>query len=184
MKNVISRFILSDSKQIERASAFWNMMFSGINALQSAVMLLMVTRLCGPEEGGTFSLAYATAQLMYVVGTYSVRTFHVTDTQYIYSSRSYVRVRIVTGTIMAATSLAFCLLRGYGTVKAGVIFAACAYKLAEVAEDLDHGELQRHGRLDVAGREGTLRICLTDFLFFVIYAHISNQSLWADEADD
>lgn len=170
MKDFISRLIFGNGKQIEGKAVFWSMAFSMLDAVQSAIMLLAVTRLCGPETGGVFAIAYATAQLMYAVGTYSVRTFQATDTQYIYSYERYARARVVTGAGMAVASVAFCFLRSYGAAKTGVVLVACAYKLVEVAEDLDHGELQRRGRLDVAGRVGTLRIGLNDLAFFTVLA--------------
>lgn len=72
---------LDNGRDIPCKATLWSMAFIMIDALQSAVMLLAVTRLCGAETGGVFAIAYATAQLMYAVGTYYVRTFHATDTQ-------------------------------------------------------------------------------------------------------
>lgn len=168
MEQMLLYLIFGNGRDIPRKAVLWSMAFSMVDAVQSAVMLLAVTRLCGAEVGGVFAIAYATAQLMYAVGTYSVRTFHATDTQGVYSYHSYARARAVTCVGMAVASVAFCLLRGYGAAKTGVVLLACAYKLVEVVEDLDHGELQRLGRLDVAGRVGTLRIVLNDILFFSV----------------
>lgn len=174
MKRIITPLVLGNGKQIERKSAFWNMMFSGINALQSAVMLLMVTRICGAETGGIFAIAYTTSQLMYMVGGYSFRNFHATDTNNIYTYLDYGRARVVTCCGMAAASTLYCLLRQYDSGKSAVVLAACGYRLIEAVEDLDHGELQRKGRLDVAGREGTLRILLCDALFLLLLLVIKN----------
>lgn len=166
--------LLSKGKSMEKKAVFWNMTFSGINALQSAVMLLMVTRLCGAEEGGVFAIAYTTSQLMYMVGGYSFRNFHVTDTNNIYTYLDYSRARIMTCCGMAVASVLYCLLRQYDPGKSAVVLVACAYRLVEVAEDLDHGELQRNGRLDIAGWEGTLRILLCDVTFLLLLLTTSN----------
>lgn len=137
-------------------------------ALQSAIMMMAVTRLCGVEDGGIFSIAYTTAQLMYAVGCYSSRTFQATDTGHVYSYADYSHARVVTCVGMAAASLIYCILRQYDVAKAGAVLVACAYKLIEVVEDLDHGELQREGRLDIAGRVGTFRVLLNDAIFFAV----------------
>lgn len=168
MKQMFSYLIFGNGRDISRKAAFWNMTFSLIDAVQSAVMMLVVTRLCGVEVGGVFAIAYTTAQLMYLVGSYSVRNFQATDTQFIYSYQGYAWARTMTCIGMVVASVAFCLLRGYSAEKAGIVLAACLYKLVEVVEDLDHGELQRRGRLDIGGRVGTLRICLNDVAFIMI----------------
>lgn len=174
MNKIITSLFIGDGKQIERRSAFWNMMFSGINALQSAIMLLMVTRLCGAEAGGIFAIAYTTSQLMYTVGSYSFRNFHATDTNNVYTYCDYRRARVMTCCGMVMTSVLYCLLRQYDPKKSAVVLAACAYRLIEAVEDLDHGELQRRGHLDVAGREGTLRILICDALFLWLLLVVRN----------
>lgn len=166
---------MTDSdRQRQRKAVFWNMMLSGINALQSAVMLLMVTQLCGSEEGGVFAIAYATSQLMYTVGSYSFRTFHATDTDTVYLYRDYSRARVVTCCTMAVVSVLYCLFQQYDPEKSALVLAACAYRLIEAVEDLNHGELQRRGYLDVAGRGGTLRILLCDAMFLLLLLATKN----------
>lgn len=150
------------------------MTFSGINALQSAVMLLIVTRLCGAAAGGVFAIAYTTSQLMYMVGNYSFRNFHATDTNMAYLYRDYSRARVATCCAMAIVSALYCLFRQYDLAKTGIVLAACTYRLIEAVEDLDHGELQRRGYLDVAGREGTLRLLLCDGMFLLLLLAMRN----------
>lgn len=168
MKNTVSNLIFGNGKYIEKKSVFWNMTLSILSAIQSAIMLMLVTRLCGTEIGGIFSISYTTSQLMYYIGSYSCRVFHSTDTCYTYSYRDYSHARLVTCAMMIVVSIMFCLLKQYSMHKVAITLAACGYKLVEAIEDLDHGELQRVGRLDIAGRIGTFRIFLTDIVFFII----------------
>ena len=168
MRSNISYLVFGNGKHIDSKSLFWNMTFSVTNALQSAIMLLIVTRVCGIKDGGIFSIAYATSQLMYTVGGYSTRTFQATDTRYVYSYRDYSNARFVTCLGMMITASVYCAIRQYDLEKTEIVFAACIYKLIEAIEDLDHGELQREGRLDIAGRIGTFRIVLNDLTFFAI----------------
>lgn len=168
MKRIIVHLIFGDGKHIERKSSWWNMTFSVANALQSAVMMLMVMWVCGVEDSGMFSIAYAASQLMYTVGGYSTRTFQATDIRYIYSYKDYSSARVMTCIGMMATGAAYCGIRQYDMMRTEIVLAACVYKLIEAAEDLDHGELQREGRLDIAGRIGTCRIALSDLVFFAV----------------
>ena len=45
----------------------------------SFLYLLVVTRVCGAQLAGFYSLSYATAQLLLQVGRYGVRTYQATD---------------------------------------------------------------------------------------------------------
>lgn len=168
VKKAFRQLILGNGRCRQRKAAFWNMSNSGINALQSAVMLLMVTRLCGAESGGVFAIAYTTSQLMYTVGSYSFRNFHATDTSTVYLYSDYKHTRIVTCSGMAVASVLYCLFQQYDPEKAALVLTTCAYRLFGTVEDLDHGELQRKGYLDIAGREGTFRILLCDVVFLLL----------------
>lgn len=150
-----------DSKSIEniaKKSIFWNMTFSVLLALQSAVILMIVTRVIGTEEAGITSIAYATAYLMSTVGLYGIRNFHATDSEYRYSYKEYGRVRIICCIFMVLCSLIYCFWKEYDVYKTNVILLVCLLKLEEVIEDLYHGEFQRVGRLDIAGLLGTFRL--------------------------
>lgn len=46
--------------------------------------LLVVTRVCGAQLAGFYSLSYATAQLLLQVGRYGVRTYQATDLEHKY----------------------------------------------------------------------------------------------------
>lgn len=145
-------------EDIEKRSVFWNMTFSVLLALQSAVILMIVTRVIGTEDAGITSIAFATAYLMSTVGLYGIRNFHATDSGYCYSYKEYGRVRAICCFFMVACSLAYCLWKGYDAYKTNIILLVCLLKLGDVIEDLYHGEFQRVGRLDIAGLLGTLRL--------------------------
>lgn len=167
MRKIYLHFKLNKNVYIAQKSVFWNMTFSVLYAAQSAIMLISVTRFCGTEAGGTFSIAYATSQLMYYIGSYSCRAFHATDTCYTYSYEDYSNARLITCTIMLLVSIVYCILKKYTIEKVVIVLSACSYKLVEAIEDLDHGELQRKGRLDIAGQVGTLRVLITDIIFCI-----------------
>ena len=154
------------TKDIERKSVFWNMLFSMLQALQSAVMMMALTHVVSENEAGVLSIAYATAYLMYTIGVYGVRDFHATDCQRRFSFEDYRRLRILSCCIMFFCSLLYCFLKGCDEHKTIVIFLICVLKLEE-AVDLYHGEFQRGGRLDLAGKLGTFRLILTYSVFTI-----------------
>lgn len=169
----MKKFITGDGCNIERKATFWNMLFSMLSALQSAVMIMILTQSMGTDEAGILSIAYATGYLMYTIGSFGVRDFHATDSQTHYTYSEYKKLRLVTCTIMIFFSLIYCLGKGYDGYKLIIILLVCTLKLVEAVEDLYHGEFQRLGRLDIAGRLGSYRLFLSYiiFVFFILVTH-------------
>lgn len=169
----MKKFVMGDDCNIERKAAFWNMVFSMLSALQSAVMIMILTQCMGADEAGILSIAYATGYLMYTIGSYGVRDFQATDSQRHYTYREYRKLRLVSCIVMILCSLVYCLGKGYDRYKLTVVFLVCALKLIEAIEDLYHGEFQRLGRLDIAGRLGAYRLLLSYviFGFFILVMH-------------
>ena len=60
-----------DQNQLKK-NYFWNTLGSLMNALSSALLLLVVTRILGPYYGGIFSLAFAVGQQFQVLGAFEM----------------------------------------------------------------------------------------------------------------
>lgn len=168
MNRRLKNIIVQEQKEIEKKCIVWNMLFSILTSLQSAIMLLIVTRINGTEEAGILSIAYATSYLMYTVGTYGVRNFQVTDSRKCYSYNDYRKMRLVSCSLMIVSSFSYCIYKHYEIHKVGIILIVCFLKLLEAIENLYHGELQRIGRLDIAGCSGVIRLCSSYVVFFVV----------------
>lgn len=166
----------SDDKDIEKKSVFWNMTFSILSASQSAVMIAIVTRGNGTESAGILSIAFAVAYLMYTIGAYGARDFHATDSLRQYSYNEYKRLRLISCGVMIFISLIYCLGKGYERDKLTVVILVCVLKLVEAMEDLYHGEFQRAGRLDIAGRLGAFRLFLS-YVFFALFIFLTHNLL-------
>ena len=135
------------------------MVYGILSALQSAVMVMAVTRVEEDlEKAGIISLAYAAAYLMQTAAAYGVRNFHASDVTGMYSFWEYKAVRNVTCALSFISAVGYCLCIGYDRQKMLFVACICILKLSEVYEDLLHGELQRLGRLDAACRFGTFRM--------------------------
>jgi len=167
MKKWITNF--SKSKMdLEKKCVFWNMLFSTMSSLQTAIIVLIVTRISGEEDAGIMSIAFATAYLMFTIGAYGVRNFQATDSQRDYSYKDYKKMRLISCLFMLISSLGYCFWKEYEENKAHIILIVCLFKLLDAIEDLYHGELQRIGRLDLAGFSGVIRLILNNLTFFMV----------------
>ena len=90
---------MNKEKNVKKAF-LWNMIGSTCYSGSSFLYLLVVTRVCGAQLAGFYSLSYATAQLLLQVGRYGVRTYQATDLEHKYIFSEYKVSRIITCALM------------------------------------------------------------------------------------
>lgn len=163
------RKFLIGSRNIERDSYLWNMIGTTLMAFQSVILLMILTRVVGLADAGIFSIAYANANLMLVIGKYGMHNFHVSDTKPMYTFGDYRRSRVLTVLLMLAVSLGyavFAVLRNGASREKGIIlFAMCAWKAVDAIEDVYCSLYQQRGRLDISGKIMTVRLVVS-LIFF------------------
>lgn len=145
-----------------------------LNAFQSVFMLMVITRACGMVTAGVFSIAYANANLFLNMGNFGMRAFEASDVEPRYGFRAYGRSRIVTSSAMVLCSWLWLAWSagslGYPWDKTCAIALMTLMKGMDAVEDVFDGNYQQEGRLDVAGRQMTLRIATTIVVFCVSIA--------------
>lgn len=153
---------------IGKRSIIWNIIGSAISAGSSFILLFCVTRAVGVNEGGIFSLAFATAQLLLTVGKYGVRSFQATDVSEEVPFFTYLVTRAVFCIFMIVFAFLYVVISGFDVYKAAVILSVCLLKMIDAVEDVFHGQLQLSGRMDIAGMLLAFRSLFTICLFGVI----------------
>lgn len=166
-------------KRIERASYIWNMLGSTLNAFQSVYFLMIITRVLGIDEAGIFTIAYANANLFLNFGKYGMRYFQVSDIKNQFSFRQYIKSRNLTVIIMCVISIMYVFLmsnvNSYSQYKSSIILWMCLWKAADAIEDVYHGDLQKNGRLDIAGKMLCLRVVTMTIVWTVLILFTKNQ---------
>ena len=151
----------------EADSFIWNSVGGILNAGQSVVILMVITRTIGISAAGIFSIAYATGNLFMNVGNYGVRNYQISDLSEKYSFHDYLIHRFMTIIIMLILSILYCVYGlikgGYSTTKASVVFLTCVLKALDAFEEVFEGRMQQKGRLDSAGKMMTVRILIVLF---------------------
>lgn len=163
----LKRYLLGEELDFQRKIFFWNMLGSGVNALATLVLQVVVTRLFGEVRAGIFLFAYPLAQQLLTLGGYEMRPYQATDVKETFPFGTYLASRFVTGAAMMLGAALFILLGGYTEQDACLIFLLCTYKLFDALEDVFHGMFQQRGRLDIAGRALTLRVVLSTSVFVI-----------------
>lgn len=179
----MKKFLLGNYNGIVRDSYIWNTIGGLLNAGQSALLLIVISRTNPIEDAGIFSIAYAIACLAIAVGKWGMRNFQVTDVQEKYNYGVYVSSRVFTCILMIMLILYYMikgmLISDYTVKKCLSIFLLGLWKMLDAVEDIVHGMFQRKGRLDVGAKSMATRymvslagcsisLCLTHNLVFSI----------------
>lgn len=147
---------------------FWNAMNSICGAAINSLLLLVITRLCGTSEGGVFSIAITTGQLMGTIALYELRGYQVTDSrrQFVFSDYHTARLCSIFATILVG--IGWIAAKGYTGEKAAAVNLATAIRMVECYADILYGEWQLQDRLDLIGKSATFRMGAGLLIFTVV----------------
>lgn len=148
-----------------KSDMIWNTASGIIDAAQSILMLSLITRICGLQDAGIFSIAYSISILMLTISRYGMRDYQVTDLKEKYDFNVYFSSRVVTTIGMMFASIvrvAFnYVYRDFSVYKSLVVLLVCTLKSIDGIEDVFHARLQQKKKLAVAAKAKTLRLLLT-----------------------
>ncbi len=182
MSMLFMRWLKGREENRNRDTYVWNSVSGLINALQSTFILFFLQRLSGTEVSGVFTIAFATANLMLIIGKYGVRYFQVSDAKGKYTFDDYVSHRVVTSLIMLVVSVVYCVaqltLGGYTREKMLVCLLLCIQKLMDSIEDVFYGRYHQCGRLDMAGKAMSVRLAVVIVTFVACFI-LTRQLSWA-----
>lgn len=146
----------------------WNMIGSVSNAVTTLLVLVIVTRINGIDDGGIISIAFAGAQLMFTIGAFEVRTYQVTDINKKFDFTDYYTFRIITCTVMIVVSLIYIFESGYSWEKGIVIFLMCIYYMIDAFADVFEGLFQSLDNLDMSGKSLGIRVIFSTIIFAIV----------------
>ena len=117
----------------------------------SFLYMLVVTRVCGTELAGFYSLSYATAQLLLQVARYGVRTYQATDLNQKFLFSEYKVSRMITCALM----MLFGILYSSFSFSGDYIIISCfiiLMKMIDAVEDVYHGNFQQKYHVELMGK--------------------------------
>ncbi len=83
MTGMIRSFFLGEGKNVLKKAYIWNTAAGTLNALQSVIMLMIITRAVDLAAAGVFTIAYTTGNLLLNLGLYGMRDFLVSDAKHV-----------------------------------------------------------------------------------------------------
>lgn len=166
--------IKTEKNSLDKKNAIWNTLGSTLYAFTSLIFLIIVVRINGEDQAGIFTFGFSFACMMYVLGTYSGRTFQVTEQNKKITQGSYLLFKIFTCTSMIVIAFCFCIIRQYDTEKIFIIVLLILYKAIDAYSDSIYAVFQRNNHLYKSGISLTLRSFICVIAFFIVDLAISN----------
>ena len=151
-----------------RKNFIWNIFGTGFNAFNSLFFMITVTRINGVDNAGIYTIAFATACIIYVIGIYAGRIYQVTEPDKSITNKEYIVNRIITTISMIILVFLFCLIRGYDTFKTIIFLLLTTYKALEAFSEVIYGILQKNEFLDKAGKSCFIKSLLSIILCTVV----------------
>lgn len=164
-------------KSEKKWSYIWNSASGMINAGQSAIIVIFITRFLGIAEAGIFTIAYALANLISVFAKCGIRYYQVTDIEEEFSLKTYFSIRVGSVLISILLLAGYLLLKvngqEYTLEKSIVIGGICIWKLVDAMEDVFIGAYQQKDRLSVGTFYYTVRLLVTTCIYcgFIVNGH-------------
>lgn len=169
---------LFSTNSIEKSAYIWNTSASMLNAFQTVLILMVISRIDPLTDAGIFTIAFAIGNLMLTIGLYGTRQFQVSDVNNKYSFHDYFVARSITCLIMIIVSVVYVSIYfvdgTYTTDKSLIIILVCLTKSIDALEDVFHGMFQQQGRLNVAGKILFSRLACYIIMFLCVYIGTKN----------
>lgn len=156
----------------------WNSLGTGINSFNSLFFLIIVTRVNDIQTAGIFSIAYATATILYTLAMYSGRLCQVTDIENKISDKDYIANRALTCIIMLIGATGFLLIKQYTGFKTSIFALLAIFKGLEAFSDILYGVMQKNELLYKAGQSLSLK-GFVGIAAFLVVDLITRDLRWA-----
>ncbi len=129
----------------------FNMYGSMIVSFVSVILLVVVSRMLGDVQAGVFSLAYSTAQMLYTLAVYEVRSIQVTDEKKEFTFSDVFSFRIITIIGMLLLAVGFCVINSFDKTKTIAILLFCVYMAFLSLCEVFQGNVHKKGYLFISG---------------------------------
>ena len=120
---------------------------------QWAITVLVVKLSHDYYSAGLLGLAMTITNIFYIISSYGLRLYQVSDVNHEYDDNIYIISRMITVPVAIVLCVGYSVIIGYSGESILVIILFMLYKSFEAASDVFHGILQNNGRYD--------RICIS-----------------------
>lgn len=155
-------------KKLDIKNFLWGTVGFLIFGFTSLFFMMIATRINGVDIAGAFTYAFANACVLCAIGSYSGKTFQVTENNETISDSDYLYHKLTTCFLMIGAAILFCIFTRPGNLKTVLIIILTLYRSIDAFIDSIHAIAQREGNLQSAGKSIFVRTILLVLTFFIV----------------
>lgn len=159
---------MDSEKKLFLKNFIWNSLGTGINSFNSLFFLIIVTRVNDIQTAGIFSIAYATATILYTLAIYSGRLCQVTDIENRIKDKDYIINRALTCFIMLIGASVLLLIKQYSNFKTTIFALLAIFKALEAFSDIFYGIMQKNEILYKSGQSLSIKGFVGILAFLIV----------------
>lgn len=144
----------------------WNSVGNLVYLFSQWLLTYIVTNTLGFESAGIYSLSVSVSSSFYMVASYTMRNFQVSDVTHVYADETYVRSRYLTSLLSIVMCLGFAVVSAYPTNTILCIVFYMFFKASEAISDVYQGVMQVRLRMDYIGKSFILKGIIELLLFY------------------
>lgn len=156
------------NNSLDKKNFIWNTIGSTFNSFTSLLFMIVLTRINGTNQSGIFAFCFSLACLLQIIGTYSGRTYQVSNKDKNIVDSDFIYSRFFTTLIMFTVAIIYCLIKGYNLEKCIILLLLVLYKIMEAISDIYHGIIQKNGFLYKVGISLFIKSIFGVSLFIII----------------
>lgn len=153
---------------MKKKGFIWNTLGSGIFAVNSFLMLMLVSRVKGVAVAGEFGIGWTTAHILFTVGLFGMNSFQMTDYDEEYRFADYFWVKVFSSGLMAVGCAASIWLLGFSGNKRTFTVLLTAYMVLNSFAELYQSMYFQKNRIDLSGKSLFYRT-LFSMLAFILF---------------
>ena len=161
-----------DSAKQDKKNIIWNGIAAIVQACQSVVTVMVVTRIDGLNIAGAVTIAFSIANLFLTLGKFGMRNYQIAHEGFDEDFDKFKTSRIITTAMMAGAIIIYLLIRlitkTYSLEKIGIVFGICFWYIIDSFEDVYIAGFQSRGKLDIGNKVFVARWVLTLLTFILI----------------
>lgn len=130
----------------------WNIAGSLCTSLRTVLLLVLVSRLCGTQDAGVFSVSFSTAQMFYTIAHFELCNVVVTSRREEFAQSDIFGFRLLSALAMVVLSAGFIAAGGFDKGVALAMAVCCLYMLVLAAAELCENQMHFFDHLELAGK--------------------------------
>lgn len=157
-----------------KRNVMWNVLGSTLNGFNSMFFMVLITRINGLDQAGSYTTDFSLACLFFMIGTYAGRTYQVADRSGINGNDDYIGQRFMTVGLMIIIELLYFLIHGYDAYRFMLASLLLIMKALEAFAEVFYGIMQKEERLHIVGKSLSIKTGIALVFFFVFDVLLKN----------